>query len=271
MTGAIDRAPAGGRPRRETGTGPVAAEAGPPATVPTGRALAGSTALALAVGMTGLVLLLSPVRPVEGTARAGEPAAAPVADRDPTATTVTEQQGGRTSSALLDASGTNPARPASPTTGTTTERGGTGQRPGTVRLPQGGTATLVRREVGPDGVLPVPDGVREATWWGAGLGADSGATLLAGHVDWRGRIGPFAELWRVRAGQEVTVTDNTGRAWRYRVAEVHTVHKNDLPARAAALFGQDGPHRLVLVTCGGRWVGGTLGYDENRIVVAYPA
>ncbi|WP_234995934.1 class F sortase [Streptoalloteichus hindustanus] len=145
-----------------------------------------------------------------------------------------------------------------------------GQRPGTVRLPAGGTARLVRKEVGRDGVLPVPEGVGDATWWGAGLRAAAGATVLAGHVNWRGATGPFAELWRTQRGQEVSVADAAGTAWRYRVTEVHTVDKDDLPARANALFGQEGAHRLVLVTCGGRWVGGDLGYDENRIVVAEP-
>ncbi|AOS61599.1 class F sortase [Actinoalloteichus hymeniacidonis] len=147
---------------------------------------------------------------------------------------------------------------------------GVAQRPGTIRLPQGGTADLVRQEVGADRVLPVPDGINEATWWGSGLGANAGAAVFAGHVNWQGSRGPFAELWESRIGNEVSVMDRDGREWRYSVSEVYTVHKDDLPARAAALFGQDGPHRIVLVTCGGRWQGGALGYEENRIVVATP-
>lgn len=143
-----------------------------------------------------------------------------------------------------------------------------GQRPGTVRLPEGGTATLVRREVAPDGTLPVPDGVSQATWWGAGLDAAKGATVLAGHVNWKGQTGPFAELWRSDRAQKVTVRDATGKTYTYRVTEVLTVHKNQLPQRAETLFAQSGDHRLVLVTCGGEWVGGRLGYDDNRIVVA---
>ncbi|MDA3648148.1 class F sortase [Saccharopolyspora indica] len=146
-----------------------------------------------------------------------------------------------------------------------------GQPPGTVRLPQGGTAELVRKEIDRSGTLPVPDGVDEATWWGAGLDAPKGATVLAGHVNWKGSIGPFEELWEARNGQPVTVVDDAGTEWRYQVSEVVTVHKDDLPARARELFGQGGEHRLVLVTCGGRYVGGDLGYDENRIVIATPA
>ncbi|MFI0463420.1 class F sortase [Saccharopolyspora sp. 5N102] len=145
-----------------------------------------------------------------------------------------------------------------------------GQPPGTIRLPQGGTAELVRKEIDRSGTLPVPDGVGEATWWGAGLDAPKGATVLAGHVNWKGTVGPFAELWESQTGQPVTVVDDAGREYRYRVSEVVTVDKDELPGRARELFGQGGAHRLVLVTCGGRYVGGDLGYDENRIVVATP-
>ncbi|MFB9907240.1 class F sortase [Allokutzneria oryzae] len=145
-----------------------------------------------------------------------------------------------------------------------------GQKPGTVRLPGGGTATLVRKEVGPDATLPVPEGIREATWWGAGLGAPNGATLLAGHVNFRGAVGPFNELWKAQQGQDITVSDADGKVYKYKINEIVTLHKNELPESADQLFSQQGPHRLVLVTCGGRWVGGDLGYNENRIVVAQP-
>ncbi|MBM7771864.1 hypothetical protein JOD54_002068 [Actinokineospora baliensis] len=145
-----------------------------------------------------------------------------------------------------------------------------GQRPGTLRLAQGGTATLVRKELGPDATLPVPSGVREATWWGAGLDARAGASVFAGHVNWKGKTGPFAELWSSRAGDLVSVVDDRGTQWRYRVTQVETVSKHDLPARAEEFFGQTGPHRVVLVTCGGQWVGGPEGYESNRVVIAVP-
>lgn len=146
-----------------------------------------------------------------------------------------------------------------------------GQPPGTIRLPEGGTAKLVRQELDATGTLPVPDGVEEATWWGAGLDAPTGATVLAGHVNWKGSVGPFAELWRAEPAQAVTVVDDAGQSWEYEVSEVLTLDKDELPQQAANLFGQGGDHRLVLVTCGGEYVGGQTGYEENRIVVATPA
>jgi hypothetical protein len=159
-----------------------------------------------------------------------------------------------------------PAPPAAPTTAAPPRT----QPAGTVRLAGGGTATLVRKDV-VDGVLPIPAGVREATWWGAAFDAATGATVLAGHVNWKGATGPFAELWNAKLGDLVTVVDDAGGTHAYRVGRLVTLHKDELPTRAQELFGQDGDHRLVLVTCGGRWVGGRDGYEENRVVIADPA
>ena len=141
-------------------------------------------------------------------------------------------------------------------------------QPATVRLPGGGTAKLIHAEVSEDGSLPIPQGLDEATWWGAQIGAAQGAALLSGHVNWKGKKGPFDELWRLKAGQDVEVADVAGGRWVYRVDEVVTVHKDKLAAQSEQLFSQEGPHRLVLVTCGGEYVGGTEGYQDNRIATA---
>ncbi|MFD6068590.1 class F sortase [Amycolatopsis lurida] len=144
------------------------------------------------------------------------------------------------------------------------------QGPGTIRLPAGGAAKLVRKELGPGAELPVPENLGEVTWWGAELSAATGASVFAGHVNWKGATGPFAELWTERIGGTVTVVDKAGKSWQYKVSQLITLKKNELPQRADELFGQSGPHRIVLVTCGGRWVGGETGYAENRVVIADP-
>lgn len=164
--------------------------------------------------------------------------------------------------------GGSPAAPPVPSSAAVVDQPAPGKEPGVVKLPGGGTAKLVRQEVTGDGALPIPESLAEAAWWGADAGAAQGAMLLSGHVNWKGQKGPFDELWRVKDGQEVDVVDTDGGKWVYRIASVLTVDKDKLDQQAAALFGQDGPHRLVLVTCGGDYVGGTEGYDENRIVTA---
>jgi Sortase domain len=184
-------------------------------------------------------------------------AAAPVPSPSPTATASATPAA---PAAQTPSSPSSPGAPPSPPP----------QRPGTVRLPGGGTATLVRQNLGPGGELPVPANLGQAAWWGASLDAAGGASVFAGHVNWRGATGPFAELWTERIGTDVTIVDSAGKTWRYRISQLVTVHKSDLAARADYLFGPSGPHRVVLVTCGGRWVGGSDGYEENRVVVADP-
>ncbi|WP_181770313.1 class F sortase [Amycolatopsis pittospori] len=145
------------------------------------------------------------------------------------------------------------------------------QGPSTIRLPAGGGAKLIRKDLGPGAELPVPENLGEVTWWGAELSAATGASVFAGHVNWKGATGPFAELWNDRIGGAVTVVDKAGKPWQYKVSQLITLKKNELPQRADELFGQSGPHRIVLVTCGGRWIGGETGYAENRVVIADPA
>jgi hypothetical protein len=221
-----------------------------------GFALGAVTVLAVQFGAT--VLAAPPVAVVAGTAlpAAGAAgAAAPVPSPSPTATA---------SAAPAAPAARTPSSAAPPPSPPP-------QRPGTIRLPAGGTATLVRKDLGPGGELPVPTDLGQATWWGASLDAAGGASVFAGHVNWRGATGPFAELWSARIGTEVTIVDSAGKTWRYRISQLVTVHKSDLPARADYLFGPSGPHRVVLVTCGGRWVGGADGYEENRVVIADPS
>ena len=43
-----------------------------------------------------------------------------------------------------------------------------------------------------DGTLQIPDGVSKAALWGAALDGSAGATLIAGHINWAGRLSPLA-------------------------------------------------------------------------------
>lgn len=178
---------------------------------------------------------------------------------------VTGGSGQPTNTAARAKSTTKPE--LSVTLGTTSPTAEPVQPPGTVRLPDGSTATLVKRGLTEDNTLPIPKDLDKAAWWGAGLG-ESGAMLLSGHVNWNGEAGPFKELLNIQPGQNVTVLDNSGAKWVYQVREVHKVSKKKLPSVAPELFSQDGKHRLVLVTCGGEFIGGQTGYASNIIAIA---
>ncbi|MDT8911457.1 class F sortase [Amycolatopsis sp. PS_44_ISF1] len=229
-----------------------------------GRLIAGfvlGAASVLTVELVTVVISAPPTAVVAGSAQPA-PTAAPARQDAPAPPAI--------SSSAPPAPPSSSAPPAAPAENRQPPSPGP-QQPGTIRLPGGGTAAMVRQGLGPGNTLPVPSNIGQAAWWGAALDAVSGASVFAGHVNWRGATGPFAELWNERIGGVVTIVDSAGRPARFRISQLVTVHKNDLATRADDLFGQAGPHHVVLVTCGGRWVGGSDGYEENRVVIADPA
>lgn len=111
-----------------------------------------------------------------------------------------------------------------------------------------------------DGALVPPDDVSTLGRWDAGArpGSRTGTVVLVVHrdSDTQGR-GPFAALEELPAGAQVTLSGLT-----YRLDRVVTYAKGDLPSER--VFRQDGPERLVIVTCGGSYSDG-LGWDSNVV------
>jgi len=142
--------------------------------------------------------------------------------------------------------------------------------PTIVALP-GGADARVEPARTVNGELAVPEDVDRVGWWdGSAYAGDLfGSTVLAGHVDSAAEgLGFFARLLRVQRGEVVTLGDGEHRQ-RYRVTSVRTVAQQAL-ASASAPFDQTGDHRLVLITCTGRYRPERGGYDNNLVVTAEP-
>lgn len=142
--------------------------------------------------------------------------------------------------------------------------------PQLVELPSGESADV---EPVPtvDGVLQVPADVGHVGWWdgSADAGDPFGSTVIAGHVDSRYQgLGFFAELLLVQVGDLVTLRSGPD-VLTYRVVSATLVKKEALASDSDA-FDQSGPHRLVLITCSGRWYPEVRSYDSNLVVVADP-
>lgn len=124
--------------------------------------------------------------------------------------------------------------------------------------------------VGLEHGIDIPEDPTRAGWWAAGSapGDPSGSTVLVGHLDSASRgLGAFAALLDLRLGDQVTVRDSEGTVRAYVVTARDQLSKADLPA---SVFATDGPPRLVLVTCGGRFDPVAHHYDDNVIVTAEP-
>ena len=118
--------------------------------------------------------------------------------------------------------------------------------------------------------LDVPDDVHMVGEWSGGgtPTATSGTVLLAGHVNWAGQgPGALAHLASIAPDANVLLSTPGGIATTWSVTSVEAVTKADLPQ---AIFDRSGPHRLVLVTCGGAFNSATGHYEDNVVVTATP-
>lgn len=120
----------------------------------------------------------------------------------------------------------------------------------------------------PDGRFEVPE-ARVVGWYRFGPAPrDAGTSVLAAHLNYDGVNGVFRRLSDVDVGAEVVVTLAEGDAARYRVTEVRLIDKNLLPPDE--IWNREGPRRLVLITCGGRYDASRRSYDDNVVVFADP-
>jgi len=120
-----------------------------------------------------------------------------------------------------------------------------------------------------DGSIATPPGdpVRQTGWYGFGPApGELGTAVIVGHVDTKTEPAVFARLASVAPGKLVEVSRQDGRVATFAVDSVESFPKTAFPVDRIFLPA-DRP-RLALVTCGGRWIGGELGYSDNVIVFA---
>ena len=121
----------------------------------------------------------------------------------------------------------------------------------------------------PDGSIDVPqqDPVGTAGWYKLGVGpGDPGTAVIVGHVDTKSRSAVFARLPELKPGDRIEVTRRNGRVVDFAVDTLERTPKTAFPA--GTIFATAAKPRLALVTCGGAWVGGPVGYSDNVIVYA---
>lgn len=99
----------------------------------------------------------------------------------------------------------------------------------------------------------------------------AGTTLAVGHVAYAGQgRGALYDLFRVRPGMAVYVTDEQGIVTRWRIASLDAMPKDQLPR--SVFDAQSGERRLAMVTCGGptRVIDGHRTFRDNVVAVAVP-
>jgi LPXTG-site transpeptidase (sortase) family protein len=118
----------------------------------------------------------------------------------------------------------------------------------------------------PGGAMDVPKGPSDVAWFDLGpRPGEVGSAVIAGHEGWKDNIAAvFDDLYKLRAGDELSVEDAEGTTTTFVVRNVRIYDQN---ADAADVFdSSDGKAHLNLVTCEGVWNAAQKSYS-NRFVV----
>ena len=119
-----------------------------------------------------------------------------------------------------------------------------------------------------DGELEVPDET-EVGWYQYGSAPGlPGSTVLAAHVSWNRKIGPFHQLGNLEPGARVDVVADDGTTRVYQVVERAVYDKDSLPRDR--IWRTTGDETLVLITCGGSYNPSIRRYRQNIVIYAVP-
>lgn len=125
-----------------------------------------------------------------------------------------------------------------------------------------------------DGTLIPPEDVSRLGWYVEsavpGSTGEVGSTVITGHVNHQSQGQGFAyNFTQLNVGDTVTI-EVDGRPAKYKVtkAPFRVAKGEEMPAEVNDTSGEN---TLVLITCGGEFVGGALGYADNIFVIAEPA
>jgi hypothetical protein len=117
--------------------------------------------------------------------------------------------------------------------------------------------------------LDVPPDARTLVWYRHGPSpGDRGSAVIAGHLNWRGVTGLFAELAGLAVGAEITVGYTDGSERLFVVSSVESVPKPAVSVNG--VFARGGERVLRLVTCGGEFDDAARSYRSNVVVTAVP-
>ena len=98
------------------------------------------------------------------------------------------------------------------------------------------------------GVLQPPTAWADAGWYAKGVvPGDTGAAVIAGHLDTTKRAAVFVNLRQLRAGDRIQVRMSDGRTLHFTVTAAKVVQKALFPT--SAVYGATPDPELRLITC----------------------
>jgi hypothetical protein len=131
------------------------------------------------------------------------------------------------------------------------------------------TAPVAPVGLAPDGTIAVPplDRHQETGWYDGGpTPGETGPAIIVGHADTVSGPSVFNDLRNLRSGDRIEVTRDDRSVAVFEVTSVERFDKDALPG--ARVYDDYGGPGLRLITCGGRFVGGSVGYADNIVAFA---
>lgn len=119
----------------------------------------------------------------------------------------------------------------------------------------------------PDGAMDTPKNPTQVAWYKLGpKPGERGNAVIAGHVDWGGKLMPFWGLHELKPGDIVTVTDSDGRKYQFAVQWSKMYNADNAPVQV--VFAQSNTPQITLITCGGTFDHATHAYLSRLVVRA---
>ena len=130
-------------------------------------------------------------------------------------------------------------------------------------------APVMRVGLADDGSIAVPELAKhnQAGWYDRGpTPGQFGPAILVGHADTKTGPSVFHDLVKLRPGARIEITREDRSTAVFEVNSVEHFDKGKLPIDR--VYGDYSRPVLRLITCGGQWRGGSIGYSDNVIAFA---
>lgn len=128
----------------------------------------------------------------------------------------------------------------------------------------GVNAPVIGLGITPDGLIDVPEAYGVVGWYNRGVvPGKPGPAVIVGHYT-EGLGGAFDNLYKLEAGDMITVTNGRGKNFTYKMTKKKEYHKDKVPMEK--LFQSSDKSRLEIITCAGQWRADN--YDKRLVVTA---
>lgn len=119
-----------------------------------------------------------------------------------------------------------------------------------------------------DGSIQAPINIFDAGWYtGSAKPGTPGATIIDGHASGPSRLGLFAYLDTLVAGDRITVERGDGQIISYRVTGKQSIPLDQVDM-SRFLHADENDEMLHMITCGGKWLANRQTYNERIVVSA---